>query len=59
MSTRGADGTVAVGQAASASGVAELDAPAVAMDPTGDATLLWTRILGGRSIVERASTTTP
>lgn len=59
VSTRGADGTVAVGQAASQTGVGALDPPAVAMDGAGDATLLWTRILGGRSIIERASTTAP
>ena len=54
-STRSADGTVATGGTVSGSGVPDLDPPAVAMDATGDATLFWTRVSRGRSVVERSS----
>lgn len=56
-STRAADGTVATGTVVSSSGVPKLDPPALTMDPAGDATLLWTRVSKGRSVVELSSTT--
>ncbi len=57
--TRGADGTVALGEPVSAEGIVDRDPPAVAMDATGIATLAWARALGARSIVERSSTVSP
>ena len=58
-STRGADGSVGTAQTVSGSGVEVLDPPAVGLDAAGDATLLWTRVLSGRPVIERATSTTP
>lgn len=54
-SLRAADGTLATGDALSGSGVSAVDPPAVAMDAAGDATVLWTRVVRGRAVVERAA----
>lgn len=52
-SVRGSDGTMTPGEPASAPGA--VGAPAIAMDASGAATLLWERVTGGRSVIERAS----
>ena len=46
---------MSAGEALSGRGVDILDPPAVAMDAGGDATVAWTRVVRGRSVVERAS----
>ncbi len=56
-SIRGAKGTLAAGTAVSSAGVPGLDPPAIAMDAGGEATLFWTRVVRGRSVVERSSGT--
>jgi len=56
-SIRGADGTLTAGTAVSSAGVPGLDPPAIAMDARGEATLFWTRVVRGRSVVERSSGT--
>ncbi len=58
-STRGTDGTMASGETISGSGVPPRVAPAVAMDAAGGATILWTRVVRGRRVVERASDPAP
>ncbi len=54
-SLRAPDGSMAAGGALSGRGVDALDPPAVTMDGGGDATVLWTRVVRGRPVVERAS----
>ena len=53
-SLRAPDGSMDAGGALSGRGVDALDPPAVAMDAGGDATVLWTRVVRGRPVVERA-----
>ena len=54
-STRGMDGSVTPGLAISGRGVPATGAPAVAMDPPGSSIVFWTRVVGGRSVVERTT----
>jgi hypothetical protein len=54
-SARASDGTIAVGESVSSTGVSETDPPAVAMAADGEASLFWTRISRGRPVVERAT----
>ena len=55
---RGANGTFAAATALSGTGVVQDDGPAVAGDGVGGAAVLWTRGPTGRTVVERAVTTT-
>lgn len=57
--TRAVDGAVERGIPISWVGVTDRDAPVVASDAAGNAVLLWTRVLRGRSVVERAATAAP
>jgi hypothetical protein len=50
---RGADG--AIGPTEVLSGRGALRAPAVAVDAAGGAVVLWTRSVGGRTVIERAA----
>lgn len=54
-SLRAPDGSMSAGETLSGRGVDALDPPAVAMDAAGGATMLWTRVVRGRPVVERAS----
>ena len=55
---RGATGTFAAATALSGPGVVQEDGPVVAGDGVGGAAVLWTRGPRGRTVVERAVTTT-
>jgi hypothetical protein len=59
VSTRAVDGTMPAGEEASQAGVSERDPPAIAIDAGGALTLAWTRTTRARSIVERASGSSP
>lgn len=51
--TRAVDGAIEQGIPISGIGVSDRDPPALASDATGNAVMLWTRILRGRPVVER------
>ncbi len=57
--SRADDGTLAVGTRISDVGVSGGQAPAVAMDARGDGVALWTRDLGGHTVVERSELSAP
>ncbi len=52
--SRGADGGIGPTEVLSGRGVPQAAAPAMAVDAAGNTIVLWTREVGGRTVVERA-----